>query len=583
MRVFLLATGAVSLATLAECMPTGVVTAVAGWRIGARPAIHRVVVRRDQAFVTSDGVRLSADVYLPAGGRRWPTILIRAPLSRVRLHEKFADLLGHHFAQRGYAVTIQGTRGRFNSGGTYYPLLTDRQDGSETLRWLARQPWWDGRVGTFGGSAFGYSQWAIADQGEAGLRALLVQIASTDHHAFFWPGGAFSLQSALYWARTDRGRIDAFPTQAELAPGLAGFPAIEAARRLGLESVVYRDWASRPARDAYWAAIDGERRPERLAALALLMAGWYDPYLPGQLADYTRIRAAARPAVAAETRLVIGPWTHARQVVMPGGHDPGDYRFESLAPGLPWFDRHLTPPGVRRAEALAPVRLYVMGENAWRDEPAWPLARAVPTSFWLGSGGVANGRAGDGRLTRTPPTGDEPADRWVHDPAKPVASVGGAMLGAIAGAAPQDAVDRRSDVLVYETPPLAAPLEVTGPVRAELHFSTDAPATDVVAVLCDVHPDGTAWNLAEGVLRRSYPGGGAPPTAVTVALWPTSNLFKAGHRIRLQVSSSWWPRFDVHPGGAGPVWGATTWRTANQALHHGRSCPSRLILPVVPR
>ncbi len=582
MRVFLLATGAVSLATLAECMPTGVVVAVSGWRTGARPATHRVIARRDQGFSTADGVRLSAEVYLPDASGRWPTVMIRAPLSRLPLHEKFADLLGYHFAGRGYAVVVQGTRGRFRSGGSYYPLMTDRQDGIETLRWLARQPWWDGRVGTFGGSAFGYSQWAIADQGEAGLEALLVQIASTDHHAFFWPGGAFSLQSALYWARTDRGRIDVFPSQAELAPGLAGFPAVEAADRLGVASRVYHDWASRPTRDAYWEAIDGDRRPERIDAPALLMAGWYDPYLPGQLADFTRIRAGAKANVAAETRLVIGPWTHARQVVMPGGHDPGDYRFESLAPALPWFDRHLTPPGVKRTEPLAPVRLYVMGENAWRDEPAWPLARAVETSFWLRSGGLANGRHGDGRLTPEPPAGDEPADRWLHDPAAPVAAVGGAMLGAIAGTAPQDPLDRRADVLVYETAPLTRPLEVTGPVRAELVVATDAPATDFVAVLCDVHPDGTAWNLAEGVLRRGYPAGGGP-TAIAVALWPTSNLFKLGHRIRLQVTSSWWPRFDIHPNLTGPVWSARAWRTARQGLHHGRTTPSRLILPVVPR
>lgn len=580
MRGLLLA-GALSLATLAEHLPTPVVATMTALRTGARPARHHVVHRPAQAFETADGVRLSAEVYLPEPAGRWPTILVRAPLSRVRLHEKFVDLLGHYFAARGYAMVVQGTRGRFDSGGTYYPLLTDRQDGLETLRWLARRPWWDGRVGTFGGSAFGYSQWALADQADAGLAALLVQIASTDHHAFFWPGGAFSLQSALYWARTDRGRIDAFPTQAELAPGLAGFPAVEAAARLGIAHPVFRDWASRPERDAYWDAIDGDRRPERLAAPALLMAGWYDPYLPGQLADFTRIKAGARPAVAAETRLIIGPWTHARQVVMPGGHDPGDYRFESLAPALPWFDRHLPPPDVPRAAPLSPVRLYVMGENRWRDEPAWPLARAVPTSYWLRSEGHANGRAGDGRLSTTRPSGAEPADAWVHDPDHPVPAAGGAMLGAPAGAAAQDAVDRRADVLVYETDPLPAPLEVTGPVRAELVVATDAPATDFVAVLCDVHPDGTAWNLAEGALRRSYAAPG--PTPVAIDLWPTSNLFEAGHRIRLQVTSSWWPRFDVHPNVAGPVWAARVGRPARQVLHHGATHASRLILPVVPR
>src|SRR6185436_19193701 len=271
-----------------------------------------------------------------------------------------------------------------------------------------QQPWFDGRLGMWGGSAFGHTQWAIADTLPAppsGRSALMVQIASTDFHGMFYPGGAFSLASGLFWAMRSRGPEDVLPDAAALQRGVDGFPLVEA-----------------------------DDRAVGVVAPVLLAAGWFDPFLPGQLADFVRIKRDARADVAAETRLVIGPWGHAETMTLPGGVHTRNYRLESLAPSIPWFDRHLRWMG-RGVQPGAPVRLFVMGANVRRDEQEWPLARARETSWYLRSGGHANSAAGDGGLSTDAPTGDERPDTFESDPLHPVPTRGGAVLSEGGGVA----------------------------------------------------------------------------------------------------------------------------------------------------
>jgi putative CocE/NonD family hydrolase len=583
MRGTVVLLGALALSDLATWLPTSVTTAVTAHLVGARAGQNRVIYEPDTGFLADDGIRLSADVYRPATAGPAPTLLVRLPLSRTRTHLAFADLLGHFWGERGYNVAIQGLRGRFRSAGTYTPFIHERDDGIATLRWLHAQPWFDGRLGTFGGSVFGYTQWAIADQTAPGPGALIIQIASTDNYRMFYPGGAFSLQSALYWALTDRGSEDVFPAQAELLPGYAELPVVHASRKAGRPSAVFETWASHPTKDAYWRAVDGESRARTLAAPALLMAGWYDPYLPSQLADYEQIQREAAPNVAEGSRLIIGPWTHAREVELPGGFKPGDYRFASLAPSLPFFDALLHPAGVPAGVPTAKVKLFVMGENVWRDEPAWPLSRAKEVAFYLGSAGHANSASGDGLLSTISPVADQPQDAFTYDPLNPVPSLGGAMLALAGtnGVALQGAVETRPDVLVYSTPPLDAPLEVTGPVSLILHVATTARATDFTAKLVDVWPDGRAFNLSDGILRQTYNREQA--TSIRIALWPTCNVFGQGHRIRLEVSSSNYPRFDRHPNTLEPPELATETQIARQTIFHDLAHGSRLLLPLIPR
>jgi hypothetical protein len=313
------------------------------------------------------------------------------------------------------------------------------------------------------------------------------------------------------------------------------------------------------------------------------MAGWYHPFLPIRLAEFVRIRSHDGGA-AAETRLVIGPWGLATGARQPDGTLQQDYRLVSIVRSMDWFDRQVRPGGME-TQPSAPVRLYMMGADVWRDEQEWPLARTCYTSFFLSSGGGANGLEGDGQLSHHVPEADQPPDIFVYDPGDPVPTAGGAMLGPRSGAARQDDIEDRQDVLVYTSAPLETDIEVTGPIRLVLFVGTSAVNTDFTGKLVDVHPDGSAFNISDGILRRAYGTAAAIGNAgreVEVELWPTSILLRAGHRIRLEVSSSNFPRFDRNPNTGEPIATATHFIRSTQRIFHAPDTPSRLILPVIP-
>jgi putative CocE/NonD family hydrolase len=557
--------------------------------LDARPADYAVRAEAGVTMTTTDGATLVADVYHPLRTSQTPTILVRIPLAATFTNSLLASTVGRFWAERGYTVVIQGTRGHYRSSGDRTPLIHERLDGLDTLAWLKRQPWFDGRLGMWGGSTFGHSQWAIADaipSPPEGRSALMVQIASTSFFDMFHPGGAFSLESALFWAlrsQSDDGRL---PSQDILTRGYISRPPTEADDRAGKDIPFFDDWVTHVDRDEYyWSEIDGANRTATVTAPVLLMGGWFDPFLPGQLDDFIRIRRDGRVAAAAGTRLLVGPWGHARTVDLPGIAPSRSYRLESLQPSIPWFDRHLLG---RETEGFspAPVRLYVMGANAWRDEQEWPLARARETSWFLHSDGHANTSSGDGQLTTDPPDQHEPPDVFLSDPDSPVPTRGGASLGAGGGTFPQNDIEARADVLVYTTPPLESDLEVTGPVSMVLFVAVSSSSADFTAKLVDVHDDGTAYNVSDGILRQSYEKRSIPTVSgtvpITVQLWPTSMVFKKGHRIRLEVSGSNVPRFDRNPNTGESASTARTAVTAIQAVHHGRDTASRLILPVIP-
>lgn len=552
---------------------------------GVRNSQYRVQIDRDAVMTTSDGVNLVANVYRPEVTVKSPTILVRIPFTQTWKNELAADVIGNFWASRGYNVVIQGTRGRYKSGGSFYPLREERRDGIETLQWLAQQPWFDGRLGMWGGSAFGYTEWAIADQQSPGPSALIIQIASTNFHEMFHPGGAFSLESALFWAVRSRGAVDVEPSFDDLERGFNGFPLIEADNRAVGQIAFFDDWAVHTTKDDYWLGIDGKNRTRTLKAPTLLMAGWSDPFLPSQLHDYEEIQRDADPKVARGTHLIVGPWTHADPIRFPDGSDAGSYRQASLAPSIAWFDHYL------RGEPLdlqwrAPVRIFVLGENKWRDEQEWPLKRTVYTPYYLRSQGSANSVLGNGGLSVRPPEGSEPPDVYRYDPRLPVPTRGGAMLGPRAGMHSQVEVETRSDVLVYTTDILQNDMEVTGPIKAELFVSTSAPSTDFTVKLVDVYPDGKAYNISDGIIRRNYEGvanTGNTPTKIEIELWPTSTLFRVGHRIRVEVSSSNFPRYDRNPNNGGAVAAVDSPITANQTVFHSVGATSHILLPIIPR
>ena len=552
---------------------------------GIRAGEYRVLRDQDAVMTTSDGVNLVANIYRPDTPEKSPTILVRIPFTQTWKNDLAADVIGKFWASRGYNAVIQGTRGRYKSGGKFYPLRDERNDGIETLHWLSQQPWFDGRLGMWGGSAFGYTEWVLANQQAPGPSALIIQIASTDFHGMFHPNGAFSLESALFWAVRSRGPEDVDPSFADLERGFHGFPLVDADDRAAAPIPFFDDWATHATKDEYWLSIDGEHRARTIKAPVLLMAGWSDPFLPTQLRDYEEIRRHADPKVARGTRLIIGPWTHADPIRFPEGGDAGSYRKASLAPSIPWFDHYLRGQPLD-PQFYAPVRLFVLGENKWRDEQEWPLKRAVYTPFYLRSAGRANTASGDGKLSLMPPAESESPDTFIYDPRSPVPTRGGAMLGPRAGMQLQTDAEDRPDVLVYSTDALERDMEVTGPVKAELFVHTTAPSTDFTVKLVNVFPDGRAYNVCDGILRREYEphdGSRRRSTRIEINLWPTSILFRSGHRIRVEISSSNFPRYDRNPNTGRAVATEINPVVAHQSVFHGPAAASHILLPLIPR
>ena len=552
-----------------------------------RPASYSVRLEPHAKTPTADGITLVGDLYHPRTTSPRPLILVRIPYSNTWRNRLFAQTLGQLWASRGYSVLIQATRGRYDSGGRYVPMLHEESDGQATLDWIAQQSWYNGQIAMWGGSYFGYTQWVLANENNPQLAAIIPQICSTSFYDMFYPGGAFSLESALFWATMSHGKTDIPQTQETLDRGYAGFSVIEADDRAVHDIDFFNDWASnRQKDDDYWQKVDSQNRAQQLTAPALLMAGWYDPFLPSQLDDWQNIQREADPKIAAATRLKIGPWGHAQSVTWPDGTAPRNYRLESIEPSLPWFDQQLKTD--KQEFQIAPIQIYVMGKNQWRDEQEWPLARTQYQNYYLHSSGQAHSSLGDGGLSPAPISAAL-TDQFTYDPSDPVPSIGGTMLGPRSGIVQQNEVEARQDVLVYSTPPLSADLEVTGPVQLILYVSTTAPNTDFTAKLVNVYPDGAAYNVSDGILRQDYPQEDsrnideteALATEIQIELWPTSQLFRKGHQIRLEVSSSNYPRFDRNPNSGKFIPTEQQGIIAQQTVHHTESLKSRLILPII--
>jgi putative CocE/NonD family hydrolase len=589
--------------------------------IGRAP--DAVVVEKNVEARMRDGVVLRADVYRPAAPGRHPVLMQRTPYSKnpgASAVEGFRAL-----ASRGYVVVVQDTRGRYMSDGVARPH-DEAEDGFDTIAWARSLPFADGRVGMWGGSYLATTQLQAATLQPDGLVALFPSSSYASRYDMVFQGGAFYLGDGLSWnlgqALDVRRRVftpgvdrdepiglDADGRRALNERWLWHVP-LETMDAMELQRFApgYRQMLAHPTYDEFWQTFDIAARHDRFQAPALHITGWYDTLLTGTIANFTGLRArAATDTARRHQRLIVGPWTHARPTRdstrigdMDFGPNAGfaaaelrdawfDYWMSRAGPGGP-AERGPGDPAARPYDpaATAPVRIFVMGENAWRDEQEWPLARARETTFYLHSGGRANTRLGDGALDTNAPA-DEPSDRFACDPWNPVPT--GAAGGYSRRPSDQREVEDRPDVLVYTSAPLSDDLEVTGPLRVTLWIASSAPDTDFTATLVDVHPDGTARAINDGILRARYrhsrttpelltPGA---PTEITIDLGATSNLFRAGHRIRLHVSSSNFPRFDRNPNTGGVFGKDAELRRADQTIFHDAARPSRLILPVISR
>ncbi|GAA3867410.1 CocE/NonD family hydrolase [Saccharothrix violaceirubra] len=535
-----------------------------------------------------DGAVLYADVYRPVA-RRCPTLIFRTPYDRTGLGMYGTFAL--RAASAGYAVVMQDTRGRGASEGVFTPFVHEREDGYDTIDWVASRSWCDGNVGMFGGSYDGVTQWQAAMSGHEALKAIAPNVtASNYHHGWVYRGGAFQLGFSLGWtlslAAHNAARDPSVPqeTREALTDALDRLP--ETSRVLPLSdhpyldqvAPYYREWLRHPTYDAFWERLDVSRAHSTIDVAAFNLGGWYDTFLVGTLENFAGMRARGPVDVRDRQRLLVGPWPHEG---LFRGNPVGEWNFGGRATAgaldaeglqLRWFDRWL-----RGADHTDPaVLLYAMGSDEWREADSWPLPGTEYQDWYLHSGGRANTLHGDGLLSRETP-GDQPPDGFRYSPHDPVPTKGGALccnpvhLGA--GVYDQRSVEERSDVLVYTSEPLDRPVDVTGPVSVVLHGSSTALSADWTAKLVDVGPCGYARNLTDGVLRTGHrePGEVAE---YRIDAGATSNVFQPGHRIRVEISGGNFPHFDRNPaaGSAGSL----------QTVHHSAPHLSRIVLPVVP-
>lgn len=551
-------------------------------------ATAAVQTREERALVKipmRDGIKLSTLVVRPSIPGRIPALLVRTP------YGKGSDLIANHrfFVEQGFAVIVQDVRGRHDSEGAFKPLEQEQPDGFDTIEWIARQPWSNGRVGMMGGSYLGFTQWQAAMSGNPHLRAIFPVVAGSDEYLdrFYSPGGVMKLGHRLLWMNENL-RVPGF--QADFETYTRHLPLRTAdAAATGRTVEYYQRALAHPSYDQYWKLLSIRRQSSRIKAPAFSVAGWYDNYAQGDLEIFSQLSRSNRAQ-----HIVVGAWPHNMSMPLTGLELGKELGAPIRRYQLEWFthwlkDDHPSPDGPE----VPPMRIFVMGANKWRDEREWPIARTRYTPFYLSGRGDANTAKGDGALTSEPQKGDVP-DEYTYDPRKPVPTQGGSVCcnPKIFAWGPRDqtSIESRADVLVYTSAPLKQELEVTGTVRAVLYVATSAPDTDFTAKLVMVQPDGQTRNLTDGILRLRYRNTLESPElarprevyAITIDCGVTSYQFKPGQRIRLEVSSSNFPRFERNPNTGRPVADEKELRTAQQTVHHGRQYPSHLLLPVIP-
>lgn len=573
---------------------------------------YRVVVEKNLSMSTRDGVTLRADIYRPDKDGKFPVLLVRTPYDKsqgMALTEK------DYFPSRGYVVVVQDTRGRFSSEGEFYPFIHEAQDGYDAIEWAAGLPWSDGNIGTVGQSYLALVQYFAAPQRPPHLKAMCpVSAPVTYFQDCIYRRGVFELgwmlAYTIFMARNYLERKGLYEQQRNLLDSFISHPEvmISPCKREEYRHLPLLDWGERLKDGApyfadflrhstdgpYWFATDLRRQFHNVDVPILHVSSWYDVFQYDTLTMFTGLREKAMtPEARKRQKLLMGPWAHLMPYAIPTSQGTGDIDFgpeaaiELHAIQRRWFD-HLLKGLDNGVFEEAPIRIFVMGENRWRDEYEWPLARTRYTNVYLHSRGKANSLRGDGSLSLTAPS-DEPPDRYIYDPNDPVPTRGGTTLGIAMGVYDQTKIEEREDVLIFNTDPLLSDLEVTGPLVLKLFAASSAPDTDFTAKLVDGHPNGYAQNIAEGVIRARFRESLLHPTLITpdkvyeytIDLWSTSHVFKAGHRMRLEVSSSNFPRYDRNPN-TGNDFGVDSQLTlAHQTIFHDSRYPSRLILPII--
>lgn len=573
----------------------------------SEPWLGGVTVERNVGAAMRDSTVLRADVYRPEESGEYPVLLQRTPYDKT-VAQQITYQHPAWYARQGYVVVIQDPRGRFASDGEFRPFLDEATDTADTIEWCAALPGSNGKVATYGFSYAGANQLLGAAEQPSGLAAIVPAFTGDDFYEdWTYVGGAFNLAFIVSWVQPllalpdamKAGNLEgaiALAQQAANFPGLYWTQPLESFPLFRQAKVApyFFDWLEHDTRDAFWQSLSIRERHDRITAPALHMGGWYDSFIEGTLRNYAALSERAGDDPARLQKLIVGPWLHIPWAPINGvcnfGWEARNFLDEVQ---LEWFEYWLKGNG--NVADWPNVQLFVMGENAWRSFDSWPPQEARIEEWFLHSGGRATSLSGDGALTREGPV-DEPPDVFVCNPGWPVPSTGGrsCCVAEIAPMGPleQSYVEIRNDVLCYSTAPFEQDTLVVGTVELVLHAATDAADTDWTAKLCDVDDAGHSINLCDGIIRARYRESLEHPTPIErnrvheyrIRVGSTANLFKAGHRLRLEIASSSFPMFDVNPGTGARTKEATMLGSvvSTQAVFHDGTRPSRLLVPVVP-
>lgn len=541
-------------------------------------------VTAQETFVAMrDGARLATDVVTADDGVPKPALLVRSPYTRGAIRQS-NDLVG--LARQGWAVVAQDVRGRFESDGEFDPFHQEGRDGADTVAWVAAQPWCDGRVCGFGASYLGLGQWLTALEQPSALAAIAPAVAASDvRDGWIYRGGAFELGFAASWAAqmaaTDPNRsAEERQEVADLVSDLRPFYDLPLGnhplRRL---FGPFERWMD-PDDSSYWEPLDVVAQRSRVQVPAFHVAGWYDIFCDSSLRGYTAmVEGAGNARARASQRLIIGPWVHTGVFMPASAEFLWGRSADGTARGYPQEMLDWLRTAMDGKPVEAGVDVYVIGSGQWLSMATWPPA-STPTPWYLSSVTGANSLRGDGVLRRAPEP-EAGQDHFRYEPSDPVPTRGGRTLFSVhpfAGPVDQRPVEERPDVLVYTSDPLPADILVMGEITADVMFSTDAASADVTVKVVDVWPDGYAFNVVDSIRRCSFTPG--EPQLVHVPVGSTAVAFRAGHRIRVEVSSSNFPRFDRNPSTSRCAAEATVLAGADQTVHHGGRALSRLTLPV---
>ena len=567
--------------------------------------LYEVKVEEEVPATMRDGIRLFSNIFRPDAEGKFPAILIRTPYNKDRYSKDYSPF-PYQAAGKGYVVIIQDVRGRYSSGGVFLPYVQEIDDGHDSVEWAAALPFVDGKVGMYGCSYLGAVQWLAAIAGPPHLEAIFPQCTFANGRHFFYFGGTFDLSwiGWLYGRMPDlmrhSGRDD-MPTGRE-----ENLPSWEANKWKWLKYLplgdfpllkefcpYYYEWIAHPDDGSFWDFANIEKFHKNVSVPAYSLTGWYDDGYgqPGAIYNFLGMKANGKTERARRgQKLIIGPWTHCNSE----SSESGDLDFgpkaviDTDALAMRWFDYWLKDIDNGIMEE-PPIRLFVMGDNVWRDEEEWPLRRAESISFYLHSKGSANSLWGDGSLSLEKP-GEEKPDRYIYDPSNPVTD----YFFEEAGARDMRPVEARNDVLVYTSDPLKKDMEVTGSLNALIFASSSAKDTDFVVKVSDVHPDGYSQNITpplSGVVRARYRDSESAPSLLTpgniyefaVGLMFTSQVLKRGHRLRISITSSYFPLIDRNPNTGHPFGKDSEGVCAEQTIFHDNEHPSRITLPVIPR